>query len=109
MPSAQLNRPFLNLEQAAFFAQVSVRTARAMHAEGALPQARRLDGGTFEPTPGKPLIPYSELRERLTGQARYLLELWQERRVEVPPTEGSRARARPLSDVIYTDNGHGER
>ena len=85
--------PFLTVAQAAFFLQVSVETARWMYDRGDLPRAVRLDGGLFEPTPGKHLIPYFEFRELLSGQRGVFSSCGRpERSTSCRP---SRARAQP--------------
>lgn len=85
--AATIRYPFLTLGQAAFFLQVSVATATSMYETGKLPKAVRLDGGVFEPVPGRRLIPYFELRNMLKGEALAAIELWQEGRLEVPRPE----------------------
>jgi hypothetical protein len=108
-PTAQDRYPFLTLEHAAFFLQVPLATARWMYEEGQLPKALRLDGGTFEPVPGRTLIPYEEFRLLVKGEATVILGLWQSGGVAVPTPESPTSPARPLHAVVYSDNGRDDR
>jgi len=83
-PAVALRYPFLTVEQAAFFLQVSRVAAASMYDTGKLPTATRIDGGVFEPVPGRRLIPYLEFRETLDGDALPALELWQSGQLELP-------------------------
>jgi hypothetical protein len=108
-PTAVDRYPFLTLEHAAFFLQVPRATARWMYEEGELPKALRLDGGIFEPVPGRLLIPYAEFKQLVSGEAAVKLRLWQQGQVDIPKSASRTSPAPRLSDVVYTDNGRDDR
>jgi hypothetical protein len=108
-PITALRFPFLTHEQAAFFLQLPVVTARWMCEEGQLPRALRLDGGVFEPVPGRVLIPYEDFKPLLKGEAAVMLRLWQRGSIELPKPTSSMSPARPFRSVVYRGNGRRER
>jgi hypothetical protein len=83
-PAVALRYPFLTLLQAAQFLGVSAVEAQRRYDDGELPQALRLDGGLFEPTPGVTLIPYLEFAAQVDGAVQLELERWQRGEIEVP-------------------------
>jgi hypothetical protein len=107
--TAALRYPFLTFEQAAFFLQVPLATARWMYAQGQLPKALRHDGGIFEPVPGRTLIPHDEFEFLVKGEAAVMLGLWQSGSIDLPKPESPTSPAGPLHSVVYRDNGHDDR
>jgi hypothetical protein len=109
LDAVSIRYPFLTLEQAAFFLQVPVTTAEWVYEAGELPKALRLDGGIFEPVPGKRLIPYEEFAPLLDESAARRLDDWELGRIEVPSPASSGSPAPPAPAVIYKDNDHDDR
>ena len=107
--AAVLRSPFLTLEQAAFFLQVPVATARWMYERDELPKALRVDGGIFEPVPGRVLIPYEEFKPLVSGSGEAVLALWQEGAVDLPKPESAESPAPSLNAIVYKDNGRDDR
>lgn len=106
---AVLRYPFLTLEQAAFFLQVPVATARWMYENDQLPKALRVDGGIFEPVPGRVLVPYEEFKPLASGSAAAVLARWQAGEADVPKPASPTSPPRALTDVVYKDNGRDDR
>lgn len=102
---AVLRYPFLTLDQAAFFLQVPVATARWMYQHDQLPKALRVDGGIFEPVPGRVLVPYDAFEPLVGGSAATVLARWQAGEGDVPKAASPTSPARTLTDVVYKDNG----
>ena len=106
-----LRSPFLTADEAAFFLQVSVDIARSRFDHGQLPAAHRLDGGLFQPTRSSRLIPFVEFRSLVDGEARELLDLWQDGAFEVPappstgaePIDFATARRSLTASVVASD------
>lgn len=92
--------PFLTLEQAAFFLQVPFATARWMYDHHRLPRALRLDGGIYEPVPGRVLIPCKEFEALVKDEAYAMLRLWQNGRVDLPRPESPTSPAPALKSVV---------
>jgi hypothetical protein len=97
-----LRYPFLTAEQAAFFLQVPVTTARAKFDEGELPQATRLDGGPFQPSYSSRLIPYDQFHAIVGEEAQRLLDLWQRGRFDVPKAISVEAPQVELKDILLS-------
>jgi hypothetical protein len=108
-PTVADRHPFLTLEHAAFFLQAPLATARWMYEQGQLPKALRLDGGIFEPVPGRTLIPYEKFKFLVKGEAAVMLGLWQSGSIALPAPESPTSPAQPLHSVVYWDNGHDDR
>jgi hypothetical protein len=95
-----VRHPFLTLDQAAFFLQLPVATVEWMYKAGDLPKALRMDGGIFEPVPGRPLIPYEDFAPLVDGTASARLEDWELGRIELPVPESTTSPVLPLSAVV---------
>jgi hypothetical protein len=91
LTAVSVRHPFVTADEAAFFLQVSVTTARRWFDYGQLPAALRLDGGPFQPTKRSRLIPYDKLLVVVDDDARGMLDLWQQGRFELPKPTGVNA------------------
>lgn len=73
----RLRRPFLTVEETALVLRLPVTRVEEKLDAGELPQALRVDGGEFQPTANKRLVPYLELRKQLVGENLVSVDSWQ--------------------------------
>jgi hypothetical protein len=90
----EFREPFCDLNQVAFFLDLSYHAAHVAWRSGRLPRARTIEGGEFAPT-RKHLVAASALEPLLDPEGRRLFDSWQRGELDVP-VAGRARRAIPI-------------